>query len=729
MRRFALKKQLDQRDCGPACIRMVAESYGKSISAHQLRQRSGTDRTGSSLAGLVEAAESVGFRSLPAKLPLDKLLKEAPLPAILHWDQNHFVVLYKVRAKHIYIADPARGKRKLSHAEFMTHWGAKGEDGSHAGVVLLLEPSGDFYANEFEVEENSKGFRFFLRYLKRYRQLFVQLVLGLALGSLLQLAFPFLTQALVDIGIGNRDIGFIYLLLIGQVTLFLSRSVVEILRSWILLHISTRLNISIISDFLSKMMRLPISFFERRIIGDIIQRIGDHRRIESFMTNTTLSTLFAFVNLLTFSVVLLFYSRVIFLVFLVGSAIHIGWIVLFLKRRREIDHLTFTEESADQSKVIELITGMHEIKLNNIERLKRWEWEFIQARLFRVRMKGMALNLYQTVGAGLLNELKNIAITFIAATSVVNGEMTLGMMMAVSYIIGQLNSPISQFIGFVQAAQDAKISIERLREVHEIPDEEGPTDQLVDIIPSPADIRLDNVSFRYGGTDSPYALRNISVVIPQGKVTAIVGTSGSGKTTMLKLILKFFQTTEGKIDLQGIHLNNVQNSLWRDYCGVVMQEGFIFSDSIAQNISLETQPDHQRLMKAAETANLLDFIQGLPLGFQTVIGASGAGLSAGQKQRLLIARAVYKDPGLLIFDEATNALDARNESEIMNNLDRFLIDKTVIVVAHRLSTVKNADQILVLKDGELIESGNHLSLTASKGEYYELVRNQLELGK
>lgn len=728
-KRFPHFRQLDFMDCGPTCLRMIAQHYGKSYSLQYLRAHSYLDREGVSMRGIIEAAEHIGMRTLAVKLPLlgkgevEPGLLDAPLPAIVHWQQKHFVVVYKANTKYIWIADPAVGKKKLSHSEFKRSWIGDGEN----GIALLLEPSPEFYAEEGE-EIKKTGFGFLFRYLRPYKQLIWQLVLGLVLASVFQLIFPFLTQSIVDIGIENQDIDFIYLILAGQLMIFVGQITVNLIQSWILLHIGTRVNIALISDFLIKLMRLPIGFFDTKLIGDLLQRIGDHKRIELFLTTSTLGTLFSAFNLIIFGIVLLFYNTTIFLIFTLASIAYIVWILLFLNKRKNVDHQRFMELADNQSALIELIQGMQEIKLQRSERKRRWNWTNIQARLFRANVKSLTITQYQDTGAGVINQFKDIIITFIAAKAVIDGQMTLGMMLAVQYIIGQLNGPLQQMANFIRTAQDAKISLERLGEIHEKEEEETLAGNQIDLLPEKADIYIDNLSFQYNKL-SAFALKNVSLSIPQGKVTAIVGTSGSGKTTLVKLLLGFYPATEGSIKIGGIQLKNISNNLWRDKCGAVMQDGFIFSDTIANNIAeSEDSVDKQKLLHAVKMANIQEFVEGLPLGYNTYVGLKGNGLSQGQRQRLLIARAVYKNPDFLFFDEATNALDARNEKIIMENMEDFYQGRTVVVVAHRLSTVKDADQIIVLEKGELVESGTHEELVKKQGAYYTLVKNQLELG-
>lgn len=715
-------------DCGPTCLRMVAMHYGHHYTLETLREKCEFSREGVNLFGIAKAAESIGFRSTGARLSFEELCR-APFPVIVHWNQRHFVVLYGTRGKgrniKMLIADPATSLVELSESEFKKSWYSTVKDGVGLGIALLLEPTPRFYREEGE-SVNRRGFKFLGTYLKPYRKFIVQLFAGLFIGSLLQLILPFLTQSIVDIGIGTQDIGFIWLVLIAQLMLAVSMASVEFIRGWILLHMGTRINISLISDFLTKLMKLPIGFFDTRMTGDLLQRIDDHKRIQNFLTGSSLSVLFSLFNILIFGAVLLYYSPIIFLIFIVASAAYILWVMLFMKKRRELDNKAFTQNAANQNSVIQLITGMQEIKLNSCERQKRWEWERIQARLYRLNIKGLALGQYQEAGATLINQLKNILITVFAAGSVLNGELTLGMMLSVQFINGQLNSPLLQVISFLKASQDAKISLERLAEIHDKKEEEKDSDNHIAFIPKGKSISIENLSFKYEGAGSPMVLKDINLTIPSGKVTAIVGTSGSGKTTLVKLLLGFYTPQEGSIKYGENNLFSLSMERWREKCGVVMQDGFLFSDTIAGNIAPGVESiDVERLEKAVDIANIRDFVESLPLSYNTKIGQEGHGLSQGQKQRLLIARAVYKDPELILFDEATNSLDANNEMQIMSNLDEFFVGRTVLVVAHRLSTVKNADNIVVLDKGVITESGTHSELIDKKGAYWQLVKNQL----
>ena len=729
MKKFPFYKQSGKKDCGPSCLKIISKHFGKVISIQKLRKHAETTRAGSSLLGLSEAAEKLGFRSLGVKISLEKLL-EAPLPCILHWNKNHYVVLYKIKKEIFYISDPAYGLLEYSQIDFIKNWiGNNANETTEEGVALLVEPTPIFYNSEFDTKEKSLGFSFLYKYLFRYKKLLIQLIVGLLAGSLLQLIFPFLTQSIVDVGIQNQDIHFIYLILFAQLALFLGKTAVQVIRGWILLHLSTRINISLVSDFFIKLMNLPIAFFYTRMTGDILQRINDHKRIERILTTSSVNVLFSLMNLIIFSLVLAYYNWQIFGIFLVGSILYFLWITLFLKKRRNLDYKMFSQVSQEQSKVIELINGMQEIKLQNAEKQKRWSWEYLQARLFKVSIEGLALEQYQSVGSEFINELKNILITVLSAKLVIDGEITLGMMLAISYIVGQLNSPILQLIEFVRELQDAKISLERLSEIHEKEDEEPENKERISEIPKNSNIYLNKVSFRYIGS-AQLVLKELDLEIPANKITAIVGVSGSGKTTLMKLLLKFYDANSGEIKLGNHDLKSISQKTWRNKCGVVMQEGYIFSDTIANNIAIGVDYiDKKKLAHAVDVANIQEFIESLPLSYNTKIGMEGVGLSTGQKQRLLIARAVYKNPDFLFFDEATSALDANNEKVIMEKLHTFFEDKTVVVIAHRLSTVKNAHQIVVLDKGKIVEVGNHQSLIKEKGNYYHLVKNQLELGK
>ena len=724
-------------DCGPTCLQIIEAYYGRNISLKKLRELCYVSRDGSSLLGLSDAAESLGYHSAGVKISWDQLCYDAPLPCIIHWGQNHFVVVYKIEKRigkyFVYVSDPAAGLLKYTKVAFLKSWiEIKGTNGEpDKGVALLLEPSSVFYEKTIDGRGTEIKFSLshLLKYLKPHKQNIIQIFLAMIVASLLSLILPFITQSIVDQGVTLGKLGFVKTMLIAQLLIVVGQLANDLIRNWLMLHTTARVSISLISDFLAKLMRLPISFFDTKMTGDIMQRIQDHNRIQDFLTNSLLSIVMAVVLLIIYGAILGGYNLWILCVFLIGTALYIGWVLAFLKWRRKLDYMRFQEAANNQSSIVQLIGGMQDIKLNNCEKQKRWEWERIQAKLFKISIKGLSLSQTQQIGGTFIDQTKNILISYLAAKSVIDGNMTLGMMTALTYIIGQLNAPVSQFISFAREYQDANISMERLGEIHNREDEEPNGTKKIHDIPEDAGLEFSSVTFQYEGPHSPKVLDNISLKVPHGKVTAIVGASGSGKTTMMKMMLGFYPPIEGTVTLGGVELKNYSESAWRRQCGCVMQEGYIFSNSIAENIALcDETPDMKRVRQAAHVANIREWIEKLPLGYNTKIGADGHGLSVGQKQRILIARAAYKNSPYLFFDEATNSLDANNEKAIMENLDRLFEDKTVVIIAHRLSTVKNADNIIVLDSGHIVEEGTHAELTARKGYYYELVRNQLELG-
>ncbi len=733
-RRFPFYPQLDLMDCGPASLRMICAHFGRQFAHELIRQYCQIGKGGVNLAGITEAAEKLGLRSLPVRLSFKRLRDEAPLPCIAHWQHDHFVVVYEITKSKVRVADPAYGLIDYSHAEFVRSSSPPETPISEnaPGVYLLLETTPEFFENsasgQKDSEPQSRGMSYFFSYLRPHRRLFVQVLLGMFVGLGIELVLPFIAQAIVDHGIGNLDRSFIYVMLVAQLALSVSQTVADMLRGWLLLHIGSRVSVAMIADFLGKLLRLPLTFFDSRTAGDIMQRIGDHRRVKGFLMSSSLDIVFSLLTFVVFAIVLAFYSWQILGVFVFFAIVSAGWLVLFLRQRRMLDHKRFTVEAKERDTLYELVTAMPEIKIQGIQREKRWNWEQIAVRTYQLEARSLALRQMQRIGVFLASNVRNILISFLAARAVIEGQMTFGMMLATQYIVGQLNSPISRLIDFMYSAQDARLSLERMQEIHSHPDEETPAEGTEQEVPQNTTIYMRNVHFRYAGAGQKDVLMDITAGIPAGKVTAIVGASGSGKTTLMKLLLGLYQPTEGEILVGNVPLRTIQGNAWRSHCGVVMQDGHIFSGSITRNIATGSDPvDPMRLSASIFIANLADYLRGLPDGANTMVGAAGQGLSGGQKQRILLARAFYRNPDFLFLDEATSALDSVNESDVMENLRLFAQNRTVLVIAHRLSTVRDADQIIVMDAGRIVEVGNHSDLTARGGVYYKLVRNQLDI--
>ena len=710
---FPFYKQHDSMQCGITCLQMICKYYGKEYSLESLSRYCFATTEGVSMLGISEAANKLGLHTICGRVTMEQL-PQAPLPCILHWSQNHFVILYKIKNnKKFYIADPGKGLVTYTEKEFKNHWISTQSKGEEKGIAMFIQPTPAFHELSGETTNRKRSFNFLFGYIKQYRRYFGQIIL----------------EAIVDIGITHQNLGIIYLILLGQLILTISRTSVDFIRRWILLHISMRINISLVSDFFIKLLKLPMSFFDTKLMGDLMQRMNDHNRVEKFLTTQMLNVTFSLLSFIVFGCVLLGYNIFIFLIFLTGSILYGIWIAIFLKKRKLLDYELFEKQAMNNNKTYQFITSMQEIKLQNCEQRRRWEWEDVQADLFQVNMKSLKLQQTQEAGSIFINEVKNIIITVLAATAVIHGQMTLGMMLAVQYIIGQLNAPVEQLMNFLYSLQDVKISLERINEIHEMENEENNKEALNAFHDRDKSLSFKNADFKYDPHNPNKTLDGINITIPEGKVTAIVGTSGSGKTTMIKLLLGYYPLLAGEITIGSTDLQKYNLKWWRKHCGVVMQDGVIFSESIARNIAVDDgEIDKERLLQAARIACIDNYIQTLPLKYNTLIGQDGIGLSQGQKQRILIARAVYKNPDYIFLDEATNALDANNERAIVENLMEFYKGKTVVIVAHRLSTVKNADQLIVIERGKIIETGTHTELIDRQGAYYHLVKNQLELG-
>jgi len=726
---FPHYQQHDVMDCGPTCLQIISKFYGKLFNIEKIRSFSQIGKSGVSLLGISKAAETLGIQAVGGNMTFEKLEQQAVLPCIVHWRKNHFVVVYKIRRNKVYISDPASGLHTYSREEFLTNWAYTSIQSKAAGIVMLLTPTPAFYQAEETAAAQGQGISQLLGHIFQYKSLLRQLLAGLVVGAGIQLLLPFFTKALVDVGIRDHDLSFVYVILLGQLFITLGQTAVELMRGWILLHITARVNVAVLSDFLHKLLRLPLSFFDTKLTSDILQRIEDHKRIEALLTSTSLNTLFSLLTFSVFGVILYSYNAVICGIFMAGSLLYFGWVYLFLAKRKQLDFKRFEISAQNRAKTLQLINGIYEIKINDCGTQKIWEWEGIQAKLFQFNVRSLALTQYQQIGSTFLNQAKNIFVLFLATRLVMDHRMSLGDMMAIQFIVGQMNGPIAQLAVFLQTYQDARISMERLGQVQALEEEEAPSKDYVRLLPTGRGLTLQNVSFVYPGAGNKPTLKNLSFSVPEGKTTAIVGASGSGKTTLLKLLLRICQPSDGQLLVEDTPLERISPQHWRQHCGIVMQDGFIFSDTIGNNIALDAEHRSPAAIEhALHIANLEQYIRTLPLGLHTKIGEDGKGLSGGQRQRILISRMVYKNPDYIFLDEATSALDAHNERVIMERLNEFFTGKTVVIVAHRLSTVKNADNIIVLNNGEVTEQGSHEALVRQRGYYYELIKNQLELG-
>lgn len=720
--RFPVEYQMDSHDCGPASLKIIAKHFGKYYSLQYLRDRCGITKEGVSLHDISVGAENIGLRTLAVKCDVNEVINSVPFPAIIFWNNNHFVVVYHADKKYIYISDPARGRVKYSHETFKQGWYQRGEN---QGVLLAVEPTVDFKETKAEKEQKRNSFLSILKYFTPYSRSFALIFVIMFIVTALQGVLPFISKAVIDVGIKTSDVNFINMILIGNISILLSVMVFNVLRDWILLHITARVNIALISDYLIKLMNLPVTFFENKLMGDILQRAQDHERIRSFIMNNSLSLIFSMLTFVVFAIILLIYNVVIFLIFLAGSALYVGWVLLFLNVRKKLDWEYFELLSRNQSYWVETVSAIQDVKINNYEKQRRWKWEEIQARLYHVNKRVLAITNMQNLGAQFIESIKNMGIVFFCAVAVINGDITFGVMISTQFIIGMLNGPLSQFISFVMGAQYAKISFLRINEIRQLEDEE----ELLSvgntcILPNEKSITLSNVHFQYSA-NSPFVLKGIYLHIPENKVTAIVGGSGCGKSTLLKLLVRLYKPTFGDIKMDTMNVEAINLRQWRNLCGVVMQDGKVFSDTIINNIVLDDDHiDYDRLHEVCKIAQLEEEINAMPNGFDTTVGETGRGLSGGQKQRLLIARALYRNPKMLFLDEATNALDTINERKIVDALNNAFEHRTVVVIAHRLSTIQNADQIVVLDKGHIVEVGTHKTLMENKKRYYELVSSQ-----
>lgn len=723
LKKFPFESQMDSMDCGPACLKMICKYYGKYYSLPYLRELCGITRVGASFFDLSNGAEKIGFHTLSVTTDIKNLYEKTPLPCIVQWNSNHFIVVYETTKTKIKVADPAKGMYSYTYENFKKGWYKKGKE---YGVVLAIEPMANF--NQIDPEkkiDQGKTYNYVLGYFTPFSKDLITISVIMFFATLLQGLLPFISKSIIDVGIQARDLSFINIVLIANIVIIISLTLSNATRDWLLLHIAARINLSMISDYLIKLMKLPVTFFENKMVGDILQRAQDHERIRSFIMNNSLNLIFSSFTFITFSIILLIYNPTIFFIFILGSLLYILWVLAFLKFRKNLDWESFVLVSQNQSYWVETVGAIQDIKINNYEKSKRWKWEKIQAKLYKVNLKVLNITNAQNIGAQFIMNLKNLTITFFCAGAVIKGQITFGVMISVQFIIGMLNAPLTQFIGFIIAGQYAKISFQRINEIHQLKDEEENFVSNSLEFPQSKSLYIHNLSFQYTQT-SQFVLKQINLSIPEGKMTAIVGESGCGKSTLLKLLLRLYQPTIGEIHIGGMNISNFSLSNWRNQCGVVLQDGKIFNDSILNNIVLNDEEiNYHRLKEAINIAHIGKEIEQLPQGYLTKIGEAGLGLSGGQKQRILIARSIYKSPHYIFLDEATNALDAIHEMAIINALQFAFEKRTLVIIAHRLNTIMNADQIIVLRDGAIQEIGNHEQLFKRKGHYFDLFSKQM----
>ena len=721
-------RQLDAMDCGPACLAYISKIYDKKYSLQYLREICYISKRGVTLLGILEAGKAIGFEVFSTKVDLDTIINKVKLyPCIIHWEQNHFVVLNKIvktkKSKlYFYLMDPRSGFIKLNEKQFRNGWLGNNDK----GIVAFFEPKDEFL--NISIEKQKKiNYEELLYSLHPYKKKFVLLIFLVFASSLITLVFPFFTKELIDNGISQKNLNLISLILLAQLSLFLGSMIINVIRNWLTLYIGTYVSINLISDFITKLVKLPMKNFDNHMIGDLNQRIIDNERIERLITSESITTFFSIFSFLVFFVVLAYFNIITLVIYFALTLIGLLWSIYWINKKKILDFYEFQLKSKNQESIFEIFSGIRDIKLFQLENFKLTKWQSVQNELLSLNIKILKIDQIQTFGYQFINQLKNIIVTYFVAILVLKGKMSLGTLLSISYIIGEMNSPIAQLVSFIKKLQEAKLSFTRLSEIStQLPEENNFNKQLN--TKNNEGIVINNLSFSYENIQSSIVLNNINITIPNSKVTAIVGHSGSGKTTLMKILLRFYEPTKGNIYFNGDDILTISPNDLRKHIGTVLQDGFIFSETIERNVVTNSEEaDLEKLNNALKIACIFDFVNSLPQKHNTIIGSLGNNLSTGQKQRILIARAIYKNPNYLFLDEATSALDSKTEKIIHNNLIEFYKNKTVLIIAHRLSTVKNADNIIVLDSGKVVESGNHKELIEKKGAYYDLINNQLEL--